>query len=415
MNAAKPSPKAPARTMTMTKTDVKSVAHRVLSSLPKGTFATLGSAFGPAGAAAGTTLAKITGYGDYTVSENNLLTGTSKFGGEVPQFNNGADKTIIRHREYVGPVVSSGIPFSNVSYDINPGNSALFPWLAAVARSYQQYRFRGCVFIFKSLTSDYAAAGGMGQVILATNYNVNDDPFSSTVQMQNSEYAVASKPSVSLLHPLECATSVRRNDPFYVYDPNSNTQGSFVDKRFRDMGKFQIATEGLSTAEDVVIGQLWVSYDVELIKPIVPAPTIPPPLPPSPDQVLFGSFSSLNYTGVGSWTASTPLSGVTVEGVGAGGGILVSINGHPGKLALIDVYLSGSGMLSNTMVVNNMTTSGNDRYGRYVAQISSECVAWVNGVLGAATGGDSEVQLTVPASTTYGSGRVVVTLISLTS
>ena len=48
---------------------------RVLARIPKGSFAAAGGALGgPVGAAAGATLAKISGYGDYVVTHNTIAT-----------------------------------------------------------------------------------------------------------------------------------------------------------------------------------------------------------------------------------------------------------------------------------------------------------------------------------------------------
>lgn len=385
------------------KTNINALAHKVLKALPKGTFSTLGGAVGgPPGALAGAALSKVLGYGDYTVVENNLASSTAKFGGEVPQFANGNDKTIIRHREYVGPVVSPGTAFTNITYDINPGNANLFPWLAAVARSYQQYRMRGCVFIYKSLTSDYAASGGMGQVILATNYNVNDDDYSNTVQMQNSEYAVAAKPSVSTLHPLECATSVRRNDPFYVFDPNSNSTGATVDKRFRDMGKFQIATEGLSTGAGVTIGQLWVSYDVELIKPIIPYDTTLASVPQA-------YWSSPDYNGTTDWAENISADGVVVAGSGSGG-FTITLTGLDGKQVSVDWQCQGTNITSSSVTYSSLNVpTGSDHvtHNQYMNNSSQA----TGHIIGNITSNAATISVSVPANTAYASGWVFVTVI----
>jgi hypothetical protein len=324
---------------------VTAAVKRALAALPKGTFATIGGGVaGPGGALAGSMLSKITGYGEYEIGEASHAafgSQSSKHGGVVPQFDNHHDKTVIRHREYVGPVVSPGTGFTNTAYDINPGNSTLFPWLSSIARSYQQYKILGAAFVFKSLTSEYASSGGLGQVIMATNYNVNDDDFSSTIQMENSEYAVAVKPSVSAVHPLECASDVRRNDPFYVYDPNANASGSVTDKRFRDMGKFQIATEGLSTTPGVTIGQLWVTYEVELIKPILPYTAFTSTATPA-----YWSASSYSQA---LWTENISANFVSVAGMPTTGGFVVSLSGAVGDEIVLMWKGLGTNIVNQTL------------------------------------------------------------------
>lgn len=307
---------------------VKRAIMSGLKAIPRGTFAKIGGLAGPGGAALGHAVSSITGVGDYEVSG-----GATTHGGEVPHFTNRPDKTIIKHREFVAAIKSPGTAFTNTTYDINPGNSSLFPWLSTVARSYQQYKVLGMVAVYKPLTSDYAASGGLGQVILATNYNVNDPAYSSAIQMENSEYAVAVKPSKGALHVLECASALRRNDPFYVYDPNADT-GAVSDKRFYDMGKLQVATEGLSTTADVTIGQLWVTYEIELIKPVLPvAATIPPPFYP-------GYWSSVSWKS-DTWDTNLALSGVTVKGQDVSATVkrlLVNVTGAPVGTRVIIMY-----------------------------------------------------------------------------
>jgi len=333
---------------------VTAAVKRALAALPRGTFATIGGGVaGPHGALAGSMLSKITGYGEYEIGEASHAafgSQSSRHGGVVPQFDNHHDKTVIRHREYVGPIVSPGTGFTNTAYDINPGNATLFPWLSTIARSYQQYKILGAAFVFKSLTSEYASSGGLGQVIMATNYNVNDDDFSSTVQMENSEYAVAVKPSVSAVHPLECASDVRRNDPFYVYDPNANASGSVTDKRFRDMGKFQIATEGLSTTSGVTIGQLWVTYEVELIKPILPYTSLS-------SSAIPAYWSASSYTTAALWNENISANYVSVSGLGGAGGFTVSLSGGVGdEIALMWKGL-GSGINNQTLTLSGCSSN----------------------------------------------------------
>jgi hypothetical protein len=310
---------------------VTTAVTKALKALPKGTFAAAGGALaGPKGMAFGRMISALTGVGDYEVGGP-----TSTYGGEVPHFTNHPDRTIIKHREFVTNVKSAGTDFTNTTYDINPGNKTLFPWLSGVARNYQQYKILGMVAIYKPLTSDYAAGGGMGQVVLATNYNVNDLPYESVRQMENSEYAVAVKPSKGALHPIECAAALRRNDPFYVYDPDADS-GATSDKRFYDMGKLQVATEGLSTLADVTIGQLWVTYEIELLKPILPVSTIPA----SVTGYAPGYWTAADYRGAFTTHIANP--GVNVFGTSAGSVAAVNItlsNQLVGKDILVMYYL----------------------------------------------------------------------------
>jgi hypothetical protein len=248
----------------------------LLKRLPKGTFAkaggAIGSLAGPKGSAMGgvlgSGLAAITGYGDYQVNSNTISTiGTSV--DSVPQFVRNDHSVRVRHREFVRDLVVPAVPagFTNSSTPINPSNSALFPWLASLAKQYQTYKFHGMVVEYKTMSSDYAASGPLGTVVIATNYNVNDPSYANKVSMENSEFAVSCKPSMSIVHAIECDPKLRVTDFLYVRDAASS---SVSDNRLFDLGSLQIATSGLPGSAGVTLGEVWVSYDIEFAKPIIP-------------------------------------------------------------------------------------------------------------------------------------------------
>lgn len=262
--------------------------------VPDGTFARLGSnlgtsggtlagsrfGIGSAGGAVGGKLggflgkgiSRLLGFGDYTVVNNSLFKeGMAIAPGEsVPSFGVMGAETRVKHREYIRDVLVPVSPllFTNTSYTINPGDSVTFPWLSDLAANYQQYKINGMVFEFKTLSSDITAGGALGSVVLSTNYNVLDAQFVDKVHMENSQFAVSAKPSCSQIHTVECDPAQTANPLRYVRDASSSTTTS-QDARFYDLGKFQIATVGLPGSAGAVLGELWVSYDVSLYKPIL--------------------------------------------------------------------------------------------------------------------------------------------------
>jgi hypothetical protein len=57
------------------------------------------------------------------------------------------------------------------------------------------------------------------------------------------------------------------------------------------MLKFQVATSGLSAPIDTTIGEIWVSYEIELLKPVVPRLLGPGPGPtPGPGTLDYSVF-----------------------------------------------------------------------------------------------------------------------------
>nr|WRQ65468.1 structural protein [Tolivirales sp.] len=212
----------------------------------------------------------IFGRGAYNVSQNSLYShGTVLSEGmETPKFIEGNQFTRISHCEFVQDIVVPASPtaFTNLQFVINPGNPALFPWLASIANNYQQYELMGMVVHFKSTSTDFSTSGALGSVILATNYDVLEVPFANKIIMENSQYAVSAKPSLSQLHAIECDPKLTVSDVKYIRNASSSTTVS-QDARFYDHGSFQIATVGLSATAGQVLGELWVTYDVKLLKP----------------------------------------------------------------------------------------------------------------------------------------------------
>jgi len=200
----------------------------------------------------------ITGIGDYHVESNTLLSGASP-----PVLRNSGRTNIIRHREYIQDVVGSS-SFSLSSFPINPGSLQTFPWLQAIAQNYEQYVFHGLIFEFKSTSADAlnSTNTALGTVIMSTEYNANNYSFANKQEMENHEFSTSCKPSCDMLHPIECSTSQTPTRVFYTR-PVENA--NVADLRFVDMGNFQLATVGMQAV--ATIGELWCTYEVELLKP----------------------------------------------------------------------------------------------------------------------------------------------------
>lgn len=231
--------------------------------------AILSRGMGMMGNAAVGMLGKISGMGDYTVKSNSIATSAESIAGEVPHFGKADNSTRVRHREFIADIKVPATPadFHLSSYIINPSNKDLFPWLSKFAENYQQYKVHGMVIYFKSTTSDYSAAGALGKIAMATNYNVRDSAYTNMQELENSEFAVSGKPSTSRLHPIECAPN--NGVPLVKWVRDLQYDASGGDDRLYDVGKFQFATQGLPGTANTVIGELWVTYDIEFYKPIV--------------------------------------------------------------------------------------------------------------------------------------------------
>jgi len=210
------------------------------------------------------------GFGDYEVSKNSLLGGPNDT--ELPSIVNSNSGVIIRHKEYLGDVFNTNV-FTNTVFPINPGLQGTFPWLSQIANSFEEYEWRGLIFQYRSMSSDTLLSSGastaLGTVVMGTQYDVLDDPFSTKSQMENHVWSSSRKPSLSFLHPIECARGQNSVTRLYTRPGTPPTGG---DPRLYDLGNFQIATQGMQNTNTGVIGELWCSYEIEFYKSQVQKP-----------------------------------------------------------------------------------------------------------------------------------------------
>jgi len=221
----------------------------------------IGSALGGAlGAVGGRLFKSITGFGSYQVKENSLLYQDRI----VPSF--GEDSIRVRKREYICEI-NATTAFLNSSFPIQPGLNDVFPWLSAIANNYEQYRFNGLLFQFVSTSSDAIASStnlGLGQVVLATDYNAADAPYVNLPQMLGAMFSTSAKPSENILHAIECAPTDQAQKLYYI---RSGDVPANADIRLYDMGNFQLATENMQS-DYGGMGQLWVTYDITFCKSV---------------------------------------------------------------------------------------------------------------------------------------------------
>jgi len=218
----------------------------------------------------------ISGGGVYKVSKNSITMGS-----QIPNFRNGKHSIIISNREYLQDVVTPGAAFDlSDPYPINPGMAVTFPWLHTIANCFEEYILHGVVFYFKSTCGNSVGSTttSLGTVMMATNYNVSAPAFASKAQMENHEFGMSKKPSGDMIHPIECAS---KEDVLRAQYIRSTTVATGLDPRFYDHGNFYFATQGQQAESN--LGELWISYDIELLKPKVGTFVAPgPPDPPEP-------------------------------------------------------------------------------------------------------------------------------------
>lgn len=227
----------------------------------------IGGYFGPRGgkigAEAGRMFRELTGFGDYKITGNTLMTSPTD---SLPRFKNVRNGTRVRHREYLFDVVTSSVAgqFKLQSFPIQPGLITAFPWLAASAENYDEWQPNGIVYEFKSNSYNALASTNTasGTVVMTTNYNVLNPPFANKMEMEQYDFSCSAKPSVDLLHPVECDS---KQMPVNILNIRSAPVLT-GDARLYDLGTFNIATVGMQGAS-TNIGELWVTYDITFYKP----------------------------------------------------------------------------------------------------------------------------------------------------
>jgi len=225
----------------------------------------------------------VTGFGDYKVNSNTLMTNNG-----APIFKASDRVFKIRHREFICDLKSgnfldgtatvysdarTGIKSitpraPDASMLINPGNSELFPWLSSIAKRFQQYRFRGLLFSFegRSGTAVGSTNTALGTIIFSTNYNSSQKIFSSKQEAESHEFTTSCLPSSSMLHPIECSPKEQVLEHLYVQQGDKLEPGE--DPKMYHLGTFQPATQGMQL-NNVNLGELWVTYDIEFLKPAI--------------------------------------------------------------------------------------------------------------------------------------------------
>jgi hypothetical protein len=253
------------------------------------------------------------GMGDYRT--NNLIKGGIN---QAPSF--GSTSTTFRRRECLGTVVSSSTigKFKIDKFRVNPALAATFPWLSLSANNYESYRPISLVFEYVPTSGMSVASGdtSLGSVTMASQYNPYATDPQNLIQIQGYPDAVAFAPYEHALCGIECKPSKRQADTLLLRNSNVTSQGGLsinngFDTLF-DLCEFFIATEGCQVA-NVKLGQLWVTYEVQLLNPIIPQS-----LPYNPGLTLKSTAASttqlfFNNAAASQWSFGAPISFTKID------------------------------------------------------------------------------------------------------
>lgn len=211
----------------------------------------------------GAQLSRWLGQGDYQVQSNSLLRQSAS--GVVPAMHQSGQSVIVRHKEFITEVTGKTAFTVQRRLSINPGLSATFPWLSGVAAQYSEYTIKGMVYHYVPTSGNAVSStnAALGTVMLQTSYRANEAQPASKVEMLNEYWSNEAKPSEAFCHPIECDP---KENPFNVQYIRTGDVPTTDNVLLYDLGTTTLAVSG-QQANDIVLGDLWVTYEIELRKP----------------------------------------------------------------------------------------------------------------------------------------------------
>lgn len=222
----------------------------------------------------------IFGKGDYVESENitqplphnNTILGIQdrNVTKQVMQMHAAGGVTNIKHREYIGSV-SMSATFVAAKYQIFPTTSFVFPWLSGIAHRWQKWKLLGMAFEYVP-TSTNAISGGtpaVGQVSMVVNYDDYAPIPTSLQNMLNTQGSVSCRPQDEMVCAVECDAGQTPTNPLFIPDG-----GAIPDNKWFVFADLVLATQGPVAYSNA--GQLWVTYDIDLISAYI-SPLFPTP------------------------------------------------------------------------------------------------------------------------------------------
>jgi len=180
--------------------------------------------------------------------------------------------------EAVNVMPSSTAPFTiHNSFAVNPVNASLFPWLGTVANNFQEYKMNGLMFVFVSECPDaIASATSLGYVGWVAEYDPYAAPPTSKNDALNRFWSGMCKPSKSYTAFVECARSSRPTDVLLTWESPSGHIGPAADYNLANYYCFG----GGQPTDAGELGQVYVVYDITLMKPRLPEGSVIPPSVP---------------------------------------------------------------------------------------------------------------------------------------
>lgn len=180
--------------------------------------------------------------------------------------------------EYSQDVLGS-TGLSIITVGINPGLLGTFPWLYGQANSYQMYKFRRLRFNYYTRDS----SGDKGTVALVFLPNPDDQTPTSLATLANYDTRVLTTPWQSAFVDVP-SSDLNRLSKFLIRDALVASELSTY-----DVGFLCVAVGGTATGK---LGELWITYELELFAPQPPDNLSIPPFPTG--NAYFNQVAPLN-------------------------------------------------------------------------------------------------------------------------
>lgn len=217
------------------------------------------------GSSLGATISRWLGAGDYVVSTNSITSRVANGSAAIPMMHSTSNSVVIRHKEFLTEVKGKTGFSVQGTYVLNPGQEVTFPWLADIASRFSEYKIRGLVFHYVPSSGSAVSSSNpaIGTVMLQTTYRSSESAPTSKLEMLNEFFASESAPNEAFCHPIECNP---KSNPFATQYIRTGSVPVGDSPLMYDLGKTFIAVSGMP-ADNNVVGDLWVTYEVELLKP----------------------------------------------------------------------------------------------------------------------------------------------------
>lgn len=222
----------------------------------------LGNDFGGA-------LSKFVGTGAYSRAVKNELIDGGQASEGIMRFDHASDRNalVLSHSEYVQDVYSPSVPngTADIVLPLNAGLASTFPMMSQLAANFEEFKIMQLAFTYRPSLSDWNTANGqVGMVIIATQYNANAQTWSTKEQMLSQTGSTSSRTIDSAWHGVECDVNKLHSDgKFLTRTGPPAVSGNLSDF---DLGFTQVRIMNCP-AGNLTLGELHVSYTVELSKP----------------------------------------------------------------------------------------------------------------------------------------------------